>query len=76
LRSAGNIGEQPRTTLSVYNVLGQKVKTLVDEVQPPGTYSVQWDGSNSSGYTVASGVYFYRLERGSEQTTLKMVFLK
>ncbi len=77
LHGTGGLGEiPPRTVLSVYNVLGQKVITLVDEVQPPGTYSVEWDGTSSSGRAVASGIYLYRLERGSEQDVKKMILLK
>jgi len=47
--------------LEVYNVLGQKVVTLVDETQPAGQYLAEWDGKNSLGQQVASGVYFYWL---------------
>jgi serine protease AprX len=49
------------TTLKIYNVLGQKVRTLVDEEKFPGTYQVIWDGKDDEGEDVASGIYFYQL---------------
>jgi hypothetical protein len=77
LRSTGGIGGEPaRTNLAIYNVLGQRVKTLVDEVQIPGTHVVSWNGTDHFGRRVASGVYFYRLERGDDSETKKMVLLK
>ncbi len=69
-------GIPPATNLSIYNILGQKVTTLVDQIQAPGTYSVDWDGRSKTGETMASGVYFYRLERGDEAVTRKMVLVK
>ncbi len=69
-------GKLPRTTLSIFNVLGQKVKTLVDEVQSAGSYRVTWDGRTDTGQRVSSGVYFYRLTRGEEAAARKMVLLK
>jgi len=57
-------------------MLGQEVRTLVDAVQVPGTYTVEWDGRGNGGNRVASGVYFYRLDRGSESQSRKMVLLK
>ncbi len=64
------------TKLEVFNIMGQKVITLVDEAQIPGIYEVQWDGTNGSNQQVASGIYFYRLIRGSEGNTKKMTLLK
>ena len=51
-----------RTTLKVYNILGQKVRTLVDEPKSPGSYEVIWDGKDEEGKEVSSGIYFYRLD--------------
>jgi len=64
------------TRLVIYNTLGQKVATLVDEIQSPGTYTVVWDGANESGEAVASGVYLYRLENDDLTMTRKMILLK
>jgi len=50
--------------LAIFNSLGQKVRTLIDEAKPAGRHQAVWDGSDSSGRKVASGVYFYRLRVG------------
>jgi len=77
LRDNGSTGsDAPRTRLVIYNALGQQVKTLVDKVQIPGKYSGEWDGRTDGGSKVASGIYFYRLERAGEAQTKKMVLLK
>jgi hypothetical protein len=59
------------TVLKVYDVLGREVATLVNEVKPPGSYTVQWDASN-----LASGVYFYRLTSGEFGQTRKLLLLR
>lgn len=64
--------------LSVFNVLGQKVTTLVDGEMPIGNHVVEWDGTNDAGTGVSSGVYFYRLtaqDVGFVETK-KMMLLK
>ena len=63
-------------TVSVYNLLGQKVKTLVDDNQPAGTYSVTWDGTDDSGGEVSSGIYFYQIKSDSYTKARKMLLLK
>jgi hypothetical protein len=63
-------------TLRIYNVLGQLVRTLVDEPKEPGTYEVIWDGKDESGDQVASGVYFYKLEAEDFSQTKKMVLIR
>jgi flagellar hook assembly protein FlgD len=60
----------------VYNSLGQKVKSLLDRDFAAGRYSTVWDGRDSHGSEVASGVYFYRLVSGGEVITKKMLLLK
>ncbi len=64
------------TKLEIYNVLGQKVKTLVDEYRPQGTYTMIWDGRNDAGNLVASGVYFYVMRTRNFTQTKKMLLLK
>lgn len=63
-------------TISVYNILGRKVKTLHDGLQSAGEQTVVWDGSNQSGGSVASGIYLYRIDAGSIRGSKKMVYLK
>jgi hypothetical protein len=65
------VDSQQSTVLKVYDALGQEVATLVNEVQGPGTYTVNW---NATGFT--SGVYFYRLTAGSYVETRKLVVAK
>lgn len=65
-----------KVTLTIYNVRGQKVKTLVDEFQNAGAKRVIWEGTNKNNDKVASGVYFYRLEAGNIKATKRMVLVK
>jgi hypothetical protein len=65
-----------RTTLKVYNLLGQLVRILVDEKQAPGSYQVVWDGKDENGEEVSSGIYLYRLESDRYVETKKMVLLR
>ncbi|MFH2035684.1 MAG: T9SS type A sorting domain-containing protein, partial [Candidatus Zixiibacteriota bacterium] len=62
--------------IEVYNILGRKVVTLIDERMDAGYHSVNWNGTNSQGVSVASGVYFYRLTAGEFTQSKKMVLLK
>jgi hypothetical protein len=73
--TVGNKQTQP-LSLKVYNVLGQLVKTLVNETKEPGTYEVIWDGKDESGDQVASGVYFYKLGTQDFSQTKKMVLIR
>ncbi|MEW6015406.1 MAG: T9SS type A sorting domain-containing protein [Candidatus Zixiibacteriota bacterium] len=71
--------ELPRAadiTLDIYNILGQKVITLLKERKPAGKYRVEWDGNNSDRLPCASGIYLYRLRAGDQAVTRKMVLLK
>ena len=62
--------------LVVYNVLGQKVRTLVNRQQPAGRYHAMWDARNEAGNPVGSGIYIYRFEAGSFSQVEKMILLK
>lgn len=64
------------TTLVIYNILGQKVRILVDEERLPGEYKVIWDGRDERGKEVASGIYFYQLKIKDYSETKKMVLLR
>ena len=61
--------------LSVFNLLGQKVRTLANAVMPAGVYRAEWDGRDDRGRQVASGIYLYRLKSGETVLTRKMVLL-
>jgi hypothetical protein len=56
-----------KVTLSIFNVLGEQVRILVDEIKPAGQYTVVWDGKNIEGETVASGIYIYQLSYQSAE---------
>lgn len=62
--------------LSIYNLQGQHVKSLVHTTQPPGAHSVPWDGTDDTGKDVASGIYFYRLKTDELSKTMKLALIK
>jgi flagellar hook assembly protein FlgD len=62
--------------LKIYNMLGQEVRTLVNEFKPTGFYEVSWDGKNNAGQRAPSGMYLYRLESQGAVETKKMVLLQ
>jgi len=64
------------TTIEIYNVLGQKIKTLVNEYKLSGSYEVKWDGKNENGKNVSSGVYLCRLEQGRNVLIKRMTILR
>ncbi len=64
------------TQIEVYNLKGQKVKTLVDKILPAGYHSVVWNGRDDYGKQVASGVYLYQMKAGHYQKTNKMILLQ
>jgi hypothetical protein len=63
-------------TIEVYNVLGQKVTTLLDGQESAGVHSISWDGTDESGRTVSSGVYMYRLSTRTFNVEKKMILMK
>ncbi|MBN1348564.1 T9SS type A sorting domain-containing protein [candidate division KSB1 bacterium] len=65
-----------RISITIYNQAGQIVQTLVNVEQQPGRYAVVWDGSNISGQSAASGIYFYRIETPYFTCTKRLIFLK
>ncbi len=67
--------DQP-AKLEVYNVLGEKVTTLVDDNFTAGTYRIIWEGRDDKGREMPSGIYLYRLEAGDKSISKRMVMLK
>lgn len=63
-------------SLAVYNVTGQKVKTLVDGYMNAGVHIIRWDGTNDRGEVVSSGIYFYRVVAEGNAVTKKMVVMR
>jgi len=62
--------------LEIFNILGQKVRTLVNAYRGPGRYDVNWDSRNNTGKEVASGIYFAKLTSGDNVASQKMALLK
>jgi len=71
-----SLAQPGNVELAVYNIKGQKVKTLVCEKKEAGQHQVIWDGTNNSHSTVSSGIYFYRLASGKKILNKKMLLLK
>ena len=65
-----------KVRLQIFDVAGRLVRTLVDGMETPGEKRVTWDGRNSRGSHVATGVYFYRMDAPGFTKTRKMVLLK
>jgi hypothetical protein len=64
------------TTLRIYNIKGQLVKTLVDGEESSGNYTITWDGKDQKGNQVSSGVYFYRIKASNYESIMKMTLLR
>ena len=71
-----SIPESGFVTLVIYNIMGQKVRELVDGNVQTGAHSVVWDGKDDSGETVSSGVYISRLKSGKNVTASRMLLMK
>jgi len=66
-----------KTKIAIYNIKGQKVKILIDEIVPSGEHTLIWDGTNSSNKRVSTGIYFYKMEyKGKLINTKKCILLK
>ena len=72
-RISYEISAPTSVTLRIVNLLGQNVKTLVDQNQPAGVYDIDWNGKDDYGQQVAGGIYLYRLEAGDVVQTRKMI---
>ena len=70
------LAEESWVSLRIYNIQGQAVRTLADEQQEVGYYTVPWDGRDDRGVGVATGLYFYRIQAGTYTKTMKMLLLK
>jgi len=63
-------------SIVVYNLIGQEIRTLVNEIKPAGPHETTWDGINYNGHEVATGVYFYQIRADDFAETRKMLLLK
>jgi len=71
-----SLKENSKTSLVIYNSLGQKIKTLVDAPQASGLHTLIWNGKNDRGQQVASGMYFIKLSAGKFLQTKRMMMLE
>ena len=69
-------GEGSNINITIYNIRGQRVKTLVNDHLPAGRHSVVWNGTDDNGRTVGSGVYLYRMTAGEYSETRRMLLMK
>lgn len=70
------ITEPSHVRLTIFNLLGKEVKTLVDEDKPAGIYQISWDGKDELGKEAPSGIYFYRITAGEKSEIRKMTKIK
>ena len=63
-------------SIEVHDILGQSVRTLVDEQQREGRHSIQWNGKDQGGRDVGSGVYFYKLETTDSVKVRRMLLIR
>lgn len=75
IMSNGDINTH-KTRLMIYNSLGQEIRELFNDDYAPGHYSVIWDGKNSDGINLPSGIYIYSLEIGEDSYSRTMTYLK
>jgi hypothetical protein len=71
-----SIPEESNVELSIFNIKGQKIRTLRNDQYPKGNHSVIWDGKDSNDKRVGSGIYFYKLIAGDFQRVKKMILIK
>ena len=73
---AFSLSEPGHVTLEVYNIKGEKVRTLINEVLPANNHVVTWNGMDDNNKSVASGVYFYKMKAEKYASTKKMILMK
>ena len=60
----------------VYNISGQKIRTLIDATMDAGTHTIIWNGKDDYGESMASGIYIYKLETSNQVLSKKMILMK
>ena len=71
-----DLPQNSMVTITIYDILGRAINTIVNEVQDAGNQSIIWDATNDYGYPVSAGVYLYQLQANGVTRTKKMVLLK
>jgi len=70
------LATQSQISLTIYNTLGEKITELINEIKPANSYEINWNGRNSKGIIVPSGIYFAQLKTGDNIFTIKMILLR
>ena len=65
-----------RVTLNIYDMMGRKIRNLVNGQETAGTKSIQWDTANNAGVSISAGIYLYEIQAGEFRKVKKMVLLK
>ncbi|MBN2830262.1 MAG: T9SS type A sorting domain-containing protein [Candidatus Cloacimonetes bacterium] len=73
---AFSLKERSNVKIDIFNILGKKIDTIVNETLPAGKHTVVWKGQDSRGNSVSSGIYFYRMTSGNYNSTHKMILMK
>ena len=71
-----SLPETRKVVLRIYDIRGRLVRTLMDAEQTAGTHTIRWDGRDSDGFVVSSGIYIYFLKAGNDVATKKMTIIK
>ena len=71
-----SVKNDSKVTIDIYNIKGQRVKSLVNDTYKTGNYNVVWNGRNNDGNIVSSGLYFYRMKADGYSQTRKMILIK
>lgn len=71
-----SLKESSPVQIEIFNITGQKVRTLVNGTLPAGTHNIEWNGTDNSGRGVGSGVYFFKMGSGKYTSTKKMILMK
>ncbi|MEW6050121.1 MAG: T9SS type A sorting domain-containing protein [Candidatus Zixiibacteriota bacterium] len=71
-----SLSRKSHVTLEIFNILGQRVRTLLNEEKPSGTYRIEWGGDDDARHKVSTGIYLYRLKTDQETISKKMLLLK
>ena len=71
-----HLQKSSKVTLRIYNLLGELMQTLVDEVKPPGVYKIDWDGKNLQGLQVGTGLYVVRIKAGKNTASKKILLVR
>ena len=71
-----DLPDDSHVTLTIHDMMGKQIRTLVDEPQIAGNGTIQWNATNDAGYPVSAGLYLYTIQAGEFRQTKKMVLIK